>query len=57
MGDISEYARQALATARMNHPDDPAAALAEAADTLAKQEGLPRPAAIALVGRASKDPD
>ena len=57
MGDISEYARQALATARMNHPDDPAAALAEAADTLAQQERLPRPAAIALVGRASKDPD
>ena len=57
MGDITEAARQALATAKMNKPDDPAAALAEAADALAAQQGLPRAAAIALVGKASMDPD
>ena len=57
MGDISEAARQALAAARANNPEDPTAALAEATDALAEQEGLPRPAAIALVGKAAKEPD
>lgn len=57
MGDIAEAARQALAEARPHHPDDTAAATTAAVDQLAEQQGLPRPAAIAMIAKAMKEPD